>query len=53
MIPERLVVDFVVVLDLGAFDEGSQLARGAVCGGLLEVGEAALHVGAEDLRDPG
>ena len=51
-IPERLVVDLVVELDFGALDDGSQFARAAVGGGLLQVGVAALHVGAQDLADP-
>jgi hypothetical protein len=50
--PEGLVVDFVVVLDFGGFDEGAELARGAVCRCALEVGEAALDVGSEDIGDP-
>ncbi len=48
-VPEGLVVDGVVELDFGAFDDGSKFARGAVGGGLLEVGVAALHVVAENL----
>ncbi len=51
-VPQGLVVDFVVVLDLGGFDEGAEQARAAVGGGLLQVGKAALHVGAENLGDP-
>src|SRR5271166_1407054 len=52
-VPQRLVVDLVVILHLGAFDEGSQCARAAVSGGLFQFGIAALHVSAENLRDPG
>ena len=52
IIPEGLVVDLVVVLDLRTFDEGTELAGRAVGGGLLQVGEAALHIGAENLGDP-
>ena len=51
-VPEGLVVDGVVELDFRAFDDGSQLARGAVGGGLLQVGVAALHVVAENFADP-
>jgi hypothetical protein len=42
----------VVVLDFGAFDESAQLARTAVCRGLLEVGKAAFHIVAQDGADP-
>src|ERR1039458_94904 len=52
-IPERLVIDRVVELYLGALDNGSQLARAAVGRGLLQLGIAALHVGAQNLGDPG
>jgi hypothetical protein len=45
-VPEGLVVDGVVELDFAAFDDASQLTRGTVGGGLLQVGVAALHVGA-------
>ena len=51
-VPERLVVDRVVELHLGAFDEGSQLARRTVGDGLLQFRIAALHVGAQNLRNP-
>jgi hypothetical protein len=34
-VPEGLVVDGVVELDFAAFDDGSQLARRTVSGGLL------------------
>ena len=50
--PEGLIVDFVVVLDFGGFDEGAELARRAVGCCALEVGETALHVGTEDVGDP-
>ena len=51
-IPERLVVDRVVELHFGAFDDGAQFARAAVGGGLLQIGITALHVGAENLGNP-
>ena len=51
-VPERLVVDRVVELNLGALDDGSQFARRAVGGRLLQFGVTALHVGAQNLRDP-
>ena len=52
-VPERLVIDLVVVLHLGGLDKGSQIARGAIGRGLLEIDETALHVFAQDLRNPG
>ena len=42
----------MVELDFGAFDDGAQFARRAVGRGLLQVGVAALHIGAENLGDP-
>src|ERR1700688_1309646 len=51
-IPERLVVDLVVVLHFGRLHKCSQLARRAVGCSLLQIGKAALNVGAEDFSDP-
>src|ERR1017187_4492236 len=51
-IPERLVIDRVVELHFRAFYAGSQFARRPVGGGLLQVGIAALHIGAKNLCDP-
>ena len=51
-IPERLVVDLVMELHFGRLDEGAQFACAAISSGLLQIGEAALHVGTQDLGDP-
>jgi len=51
-IPERLVVNRVMELHLGTLDERAQLLRATVGSGLLEVDVTALHIGAENLRDP-
>ncbi len=42
----------MVELHLGALDDASQLARAAVGDSLLQVGIAALHVGAQNVCDP-
>src|ERR1035438_8461924 len=39
-------------LDFGTFYDGSKFARRPVGGGLLQLGIAALHIGAKNLRDP-
>src|SRR3954468_21519051 len=46
-VPERLVVDRVVELHLGPFDNGSEQPGAAVSGGFLQVRVTALHVRAE------
>src|SRR5271170_5388519 len=51
-IPEELVVDLVVILDLRSLHEGAKIARTAVRRRFLEVGIAALDVGADDFGDP-
>jgi hypothetical protein len=51
-VPEELVVDLVVVLDFGRFDEGAEGAGAAIGGSAFEIGVAALDVGAEELGGP-
>src|SRR3954471_5119115 len=51
-VPEGLVVDLVVELHFGSLDEGAEVASAAVGGSLLEIGETALHIGAEDFGNP-
>src|SRR5712664_1613845 len=51
-IPKELVVDFVVILHLGRFDESTQLTRTAVRRSLFEISIAALHVRSEKGRGP-
>src|ERR1035441_5204813 len=51
-IPQELVVDLVVELNLLRLDESSQGAGAAVGGGFLQIGVAAFDVLAEDGRDP-
>src|ERR1019366_3905514 len=51
-VPERLVVDLVVVLHFRGLDERSKLARRTISRGLLEIGKPALHIGAKNLADP-
>jgi hypothetical protein len=43
-VPEELVVDLVMVLDFGGFDEGAKVAGAAVGGGFFEIGVAILYV---------
>jgi hypothetical protein len=51
-VPERLVVDRVVELHLGAFDDAAQLPRRAVGDGLFQVRVAALYVRTQNLSNP-
>src|SRR5271165_4419786 len=51
-VPEELVVDLVVVLDFGGFDEGAEGAGTAVGGGMFQIGIAGFDVGAEKLGGP-
>jgi len=51
-VPEELVVDLVVILHLGGFDEGSQGAGTAVSGCLLEVGVTAFDVLTQQVGRP-
>src|SRR5258707_11647688 len=51
-IPKELVVDFVVILHLGRFDESTQLTRTAVRRSLFEISIAPLHVRSEKGRGP-
>src|SRR5882757_4899987 len=51
-IPKELVVDFVVILHLGRFDESTQLTRTAVRRSLFEISIASLHVRSEKGRGP-
>ena len=43
-IPERLVVNLVVELHFWSLDECAEVAGAAVGSGLLQIGEAALHI---------
>src|SRR4051794_29473851 len=52
-VPQKLVVDIVVVLHFGRFHECAELARAAIGGGAFQIGIALLDVLAEDLRRPG
>lgn len=51
-VPEELVVNLVVVLDFGGFDEGAEGAGAAVGGSAFEIGVAAFDVGAEEFGGP-
>ena len=55
-IPQSQVVDLMVVLDLGRFDEGAEMARSTVGCRLLQIRKTALHIlsqyGAGPLRAP-
>jgi len=51
-VPQELVVDLMVVLHFGGFDEGAERARAAIGGSAFQVGVAAFDVGAEELGGP-
>src|SRR5665213_4057794 len=52
LIPEILIVNLVVVLQLRRLDDGAEQPGAAIRGCFLEVGVAALHLGAEQLGGP-
>src|SRR6185503_14355764 len=52
LIPEVLVVHFVVVEDFGVFDGGAELSRVAVANGLFVVEVLLFAVGAESFGHP-
>src|ERR1700692_1270666 len=47
-VPEELIVDFVVVLDFGLFNEGAEESWAAIGAGLFQVGVTALDVFAQE-----
>src|SRR5882762_4347886 len=51
-IPKELVVNFVVILHFGRFDESTQLTRTTVGRSLFEISIASLHVRSEKGRGP-
>jgi len=51
-VPQRLVVDGVVELHLGALDDGAQFARAAIGGSLFQIDITALDVAAQNPGDP-
>src|SRR5208282_3186192 len=51
-VPKELVVDFVVKLHFGGFDDGAQRAGAAIRGRPLQVGKARFYIAAKELRGP-
>src|SRR6185437_14296316 len=52
LVPQELVVHLVVELDFRSLHDGPEQARATVCGSLLQVGVASLHIVAQYLRRP-
>ena len=52
LVPEVLIVDFVVVLHLGYLNNRSKESRATVGGSLFEIREPVFHVFREQLVDP-
>src|ERR1700737_653447 len=51
-VPEERIVDLVVVLNFGGFDESAEGAGKAIRGGLFQIGIPSLDVGSEKFGGP-
>jgi len=52
LVPEQLIVDVVVELDFGCFDDSAKEFRAAVRRCLLQIGVASFYILAQQCRRP-